>query len=52
MKKKKTPVPNIIKETPEVRKKRVSSGVKYRGAVFENKKKRQQDKLIDYEENL
>lgn len=57
MKKKKSPLLKMTKETPEeihamgTRKKRVSSGVKFRAAVFENKKKQLQEKLIDYEEN-
>ena len=29
----------LVKETPEARKTRVSSGVKYRSVVFRNKKK-------------
>ena len=36
---------NIPKETPESRKKRVSSGVKFRSAVFEDRKKRRQEKF-------
>jgi hypothetical protein len=52
MKKKKSPLLKLIKETPEARKKRVSSGVKFRAAVCEDKKKRPQKKLIDHEENV
>jgi hypothetical protein len=52
MKKKKSPLLKITKETPEARKKRVSSGIKFRAAVFENRKKQLQEKLIDYEENV
>ena len=52
MKKKKSPLLKITKETPEARKKRVSSGIKFRAAVFENKKKQLQEKIIDYEENV
>ena len=52
MKKKKSPLLKFTKETPEARKKRVSSGVNFRAAVFENKRKRLQEKVIDYEENL
>ena len=52
MKKKKSLLLKFTKETPEARKKRVSSGVKFRATVFENKKKRMQEKVIDYEENL
>jgi len=51
MKKKKSPLLKIIKESPEARKKRISSGVKFRTAVFENKKKRRQKNIMDYEEN-
>ena len=32
---------SLLKETPEARKKRVSSGVKFRAAVFESEKDRQ-----------
>lgn len=49
MKKKKSKLLKITKETPEARKKRVSSGVKFRTAVFENKKRRHLNK-INYEE--
>ena len=52
MKKKKSNLLKITKETPEAHKKRVSSGVKFRAAVFDNKKKRLKEKLINYEENL
>ena len=47
MKKKKirSPSSNIPKETPEARKKRASSGVKFRSAVFEDRKKRRQEKF-------
>jgi hypothetical protein len=52
MKKKKSPLLNLTKETPKARKKRVSSGIQFRTAVFENKKKRLQDsiKAGDYDE--
>jgi len=36
MKKKKSKLINLGKETPEARKKRASSGVKFRAVVFEN----------------
>ena len=52
MKEKKSPLLKITKETPEARKKRVSSGIKFRAAIFENKKKKLQEKIIDYEENI
>ena len=41
----------LTKETPKARKERVSCGVKYRTAVFENKKKRQKYKS-DYNEEV
>jgi hypothetical protein len=44
MKKTKSPLLTITKETPEARKKRVSSGVVFRAAVFDDKKKRLQNK--------
>ena len=42
--KKKSKAPEYTKETPEARKKRVSSGVKFRAVVFESKKKKLLDK--------
>ena len=50
MKKKKPHNLKYLKETPEARKKRVSSGVRFRAAVFENKNKRREDKKTDFEE--
>lgn len=50
MKKNKSNLLKLTKETQEARKKRVSSGIKYREAVFENKKKRQKYKN-DYSED-
>jgi len=50
MKKKKSKLLKITKETPEARKKRVSSGIKFRTIVFKDKKKQQRDKKIDFEE--
>jgi len=51
MKKKKSPLVNLTKETPDARKKRASSGVKFRAAVFENKKKRLlQEKSMEEDE--
>jgi hypothetical protein len=40
MKNKKQSLLKLTKESQEERKKRVSCGIKYRAAVFENKKKR------------
>jgi hypothetical protein len=51
MKKKKSNLLMLTKETQAERKKRVSCGVKYRTAVFENKKKRQKYKN-DYSEEM
>jgi len=51
MKKKKSPITKYTKETPETRKNRVSSGVKFRAAVFEDKKRKQQDKLNPSEQD-
>ena len=50
MKKKKSNLIKITKESPETRKKRVSSGVKFRAAVFEDKRKKLQDKINEEEE--
>jgi hypothetical protein len=50
MKKKKPSLLRIIKETPETRKKRVSSGISFRAAVFENKKKKLRVKQYDLRE--
>jgi len=47
MKKKKPTIVKYTKETPEARKERVSSGVRFRAAVFENKKKKLRDKITD-----
>lgn len=51
MKNKKSKALMLTKETQADRKKRVSSGIKYRAAVFENKKKRQKYKN-DYREEM
>ena len=51
MKKKKSNLLILTKETPADRKKRVSSGIKYRAAVFENKKKQQKYKN-DFSEEM
>ena len=51
MKNKKSRLLTLTKETPKERKERVSCGVKYRAAVFENKKKQQKYKY-DYNEEM
>lgn len=43
MKKKKSTLIKLTKESPEARKKRVSSGVKFRAVVIENKKRKLQE---------
>jgi len=50
MKKKKPVMPKYTKETPEARKKRVSSGVKFRAVVFEDKRRKSKEKWRDREE--
>ena len=40
------------KETPEARKKRVSSGVRFRAVIFEDKRRKLRDKAADKEDNL
>ena len=40
MKKKKSPLLKLTKETPEARKKRASCGVKFRATVIENKRRK------------
>jgi len=50
MKRKKTVKLKITKETPEARYKRVSSGVKFRAVVFEDKRRKLQKKAVDSEE--
>jgi len=49
MKKKKSPLLKYVKESPEARKKRVSSGVKFRSTVFKDKQCKLQDKATDYD---
>ena len=44
MKKKKPTIIKYTKETPEARKKRVSSGIKFRATVFEDKRRKLRDK--------
>ena len=41
-------VPEYVKETPEARRRRVSSGVKFRPVVIDNKKR----KLLEREKSL
>lgn len=53
MKKKKSPLLKIAKESPEARKKRVSSGAKFRPVVTPNKKRKLQEKdrkIVDLEQ--
>jgi len=52
MKKKKTAIPKYAKESPEARKKRVASGVKFRAAVFEDKRRKLRDKAKKTEESV
>ena len=51
MKKTTSSLLTITKETPEARKKRVSSGVKFRAAVFEDKRRKLLDKATEIEES-
>ena len=44
MKKKESPLLKLTKETPMARKKRVSSGVKFRASVIEDKRRKLQEK--------
>jgi len=50
VKKKKLPILKYTKETPEARKKRASSGVKFRAAVFEDKRRKLRDRQKNVEE--
>ena len=50
--KKKRPMLKYGKETPEARKRRVSSGVKFRAVIIENKKRKLLEKSIDREEDV
>jgi len=50
MKKKKLAILKYAKETPEARKKRASSGVKFRAAVFEDKRRKLREKEIKKED--
>ena len=49
MKKNKSSKIEYTKETPEARKKRVSSGVGFRAAVFEDKRRKLQEKVVNDE---
>jgi len=50
MKKIKSPLLKITKETPQAHKKRVASGVKFRAVVFEDKRRKLLDKATEIEE--
>jgi len=50
MKKKKSSQIKYTKETPEARHKRVSSGVKFRAAVFEDKRRKLREKAAKSED--
>jgi len=49
MNKKKSPKLKYIKETPEARKKRISSGVKFRSVIFEDKRRKLRTKAVELE---
>jgi len=51
MKKTKSPLLTITKETPKTRKKRVSSGLKFRATVFEDKRRKLLYKATEIEES-
>jgi len=51
MKKKKSPLLKLTKETPKIRKERVSSGVKFRATIFEDKKRKLLNKMKEEEKN-
>lgn len=51
MKKKKSPLLELTKESQETRKKRVSSGIKLRAVIIENKKRKLQKKAKVGEDN-
>ena len=50
MRKKKASLLRLVKESPEIRRKRVSSGAKFRAAIFKSKKKEYLNKFNDDEE--
>jgi len=45
MKLKKTPIAKRVKETPASRKARVSSGIRFRAAVFADKRRKTRDRM-------
>jgi len=51
MKHKKSQKPEYAKETPEARKKRVSSGVKFRAVVFKDKRDKLREKASRNEDS-
>jgi hypothetical protein len=51
MKKQKSPLLKLTKETPADRKRRVTSGVTFRAATFEDKRKVKRDKAAEKELN-
>jgi len=50
MKKKKSRLLKLTKETPEAREKRVASGVKFRASVFRDKRRKLRDRAVKKEE--
>jgi hypothetical protein len=50
MKKKKSPLLKLTKETPEARKKRASGGIKFRAVVFKDKRRKLHEKAEKMEE--
>jgi hypothetical protein len=51
MKKKKSPLLKLTKETQKTRKERVSSGVKFRATMFEDKKQKLLNKMKEEEKD-
>ena len=49
MKKRKSPLLRLVKETPASRKTRISSGIRLRSAVFEDRKKKYLNRLRLFE---
>jgi len=52
MRKRKSPLIKLTKETKEARRERVSSGIKFRATVFKSKKRKLLEKSIKQNENL
>jgi hypothetical protein len=50
MKKKKSKLLKLIKETPESRRKRVSGGVKFRAVVFKDRRRKLREKAAEVED--